>query len=48
MKAMNINKKALEASGAEIVTVAIRRVNLTDINKPKLTDFIGQKNTCFT
>ncbi len=43
----DINKRALEASGAEIVTVAIRRVNLTDINKPKLTDFIDPTKYMF-
>ena len=39
-----LNQESLEASGAEIVTVAIRRVNLADKNIPKLTDFTGQKN----
>ena len=34
------NAAAAEASGAEIVTVAVRRVNLTDPNQPVLTDFI--------
>ena len=43
----DINKRALEASGAEIVTVAIRRVNSTDINKPKLTDFIDPTKYMF-
>jgi thiazole synthase len=50
------NAAALEASGAEIVTVAVRRVNLTDATKPMLVDFIDPKkftylpNTagCFT
>jgi thiazole synthase len=50
------NAAALEASGAEMVTVAVRRVNLTDPNQPKLIDFIDPKkytylpNTagCFT
>ena len=50
------NQAAVEASGAEIVTVAVRRVNLTDRNAPMLTDFIDPKkytylpNTagCFT
>jgi thiazole synthase len=50
------NAAALEASGAEIVTVAVRRVNLTDPNQPMLIDFIDPKkytylpNTagCFT
>ena len=34
------NAAALVASGAEIVTVAVRRVNLSDPTQPKLTDFI--------
>lgn len=50
------NAAALEASGAEIVTVAVRRVNVTDRKAPMLTDFIDPKrftylpNTagCFT
>ena len=50
------NAAAAEASGAEIVTVAVRRVNLTDPNQPVLTDFLDPKrytylpNTagCFT
>ena len=37
------NAAAAEASGAEIVTVAVRRVNLTDRNKPMLVDFIDPK-----
>jgi thiazole synthase len=50
------NAAALAASGAEMVTVAVRRVNLTDPNQPRLVDFIDPKkftylpNTagCFT
>jgi thiazole synthase len=50
------NAAAAEASGAEIVTVAVRRVNLTDPTQPVLTDFLDPKrytylpNTagCFT
>ena len=50
------NAAAAEAAGAEIITVAVRRVNLTDPNKPMLVDFLDQKkytylpNTagCFT
>jgi thiazole synthase len=34
------NAAALEASGAEIVTVALRRVNLADPSQPRLVDFI--------
>jgi thiazole synthase len=50
------NAAALEASGADMVTVAVRRVNLTDPNAPRLIDYIDPKkytylpNTagCFT
>jgi thiazole synthase len=35
-----LNAAAAEASGAEIVTVAVRRVNLTDRSQPLLTDFV--------
>ena len=50
------NAAALEASGAEMVTVALRRVNVMDPGAPKLIDFIDPKkfvylpNTagCFT
>jgi thiazole synthase len=50
------NAAAAEASGAEIVTVAVRRVNIADPKQPMLTDFIDPKrftylpNTagCFT
>jgi len=34
------NAAAAHASGAEIVTVAVRRVNLTDRSQPMLTDFV--------
>lgn len=34
------NAQALEASGAEMITVAVRRVNLTDPDQPMLVDFI--------
>ncbi|MBM3526026.1 MAG: sulfur carrier protein ThiS, partial [Alphaproteobacteria bacterium] len=37
------NARALEASGAEIVTVAVRRVNLTDPKQPMLVDYIDPK-----
>jgi thiazole synthase len=33
-------QRAIEASGAEIVTVAVRRVNITDPNKENLLDYI--------
>ena len=35
-------KQALEESGAEIVTVAVRRVNLTDRSKESLLDYIDR------
>ena len=34
---------AIEASGAEIVTVAVRRVNISDPGAPRLADFIDPK-----
>ena len=34
------NAAAVAAAGAEIVTVAVRRVNISDPNAPRLTDFI--------
>ena len=37
------NAAALEASGAEIVTVAVRRVNVMDKGQPLLTDHIDPK-----
>ena len=42
-----VNQKALKASGAEIITVAIRRVNLTKKNEERLTDFINPKKYTF-
>ncbi|GGE04240.1 thiazole synthase [Tsuneonella deserti] len=41
------NAAALEASGAEIVTVAVRRVNVSDPNAPMLTDFIDPQKTTY-
>ena len=51
-----LNAAAVEAAGAEMVTVAVRRVNLSDPTQPMLVDFIDPKrftylpNTagCFT
>jgi thiazole synthase len=42
-----LNAAALEASGAEIVTVAVRRVNLTDPSQPMLVDFIDPKKVTY-
>ncbi len=36
-------KNAIEISGAEIVTVAVRRVNITDPNKENLLDYLDPK-----
>jgi thiazole synthase len=55
-KSFEQNAAAVEASGAEIVTVAVRRVNIADPGAPMLTDHIDPKrytylpNTagCFT
>jgi thiazole synthase len=55
-KSFEENAAAVEASGAEMVTVAVRRVNIADPKQPMLTDFIDPKkytylpNTagCFT
>ena len=35
--------RAIEASGAEIVTVAVRRVNLSDPGQPMLVDYVSPK-----
>ena len=37
-------KQAIEASGAEIVTVAVRRVNITDPNQENLLEYIDPKH----
>ena len=41
------NAAAVEASGAEIVTVAVRRVNVSDPNAPMLTDYIDPKKITY-
>ena len=41
------NAACVEASGAEIVTVAVRRVNVTDPKAPMLTDFIDPKKITY-
>ena len=35
--------KAVKASGADMVTVAVRRINITDKKRPILTDFLNPK-----
>ena len=39
--------KAIKLSGAEIVTVAVRRVNITNKKKPLLMDFIDPKKITY-
>src|SRR2546428_5365782 len=39
-KSFGETRRAVEASGAEIVTVALRRVNITDPGKENLLDFL--------
>jgi thiazole synthase len=41
------NAAAAEAAGVEIVTVAVRRVNLSDPTQPRLTDFVDPKRYTF-
>ena len=41
------NAAPLAASGAEIVTVAVRRVNVSDPKAPMLTDFIDPKKVTY-
>ena len=38
---------AVKESGADMVTVAVRRVNITDKKKPLLTDFLNPKKIIF-
>jgi thiazole synthase len=40
-------KAAVEASGAQIVTVAVRRVNVSDRNAPILTDYLDPKTITY-
>jgi thiazole synthase len=41
------NAAAVEASGAEIVTVAVRRVNVSDPSAPMLTDYIDPRKITY-
>ncbi|WP_082896488.1 sulfur carrier protein ThiS [Parasphingorhabdus sp.] len=41
------NAAAVEAAGAEIVTVAVRRVNVMDRNQPVLMDYIDPKKITY-
>ena len=42
-KSFEETRRAIEASGAEIVTVAVRRVNITDPNQENLLDYVDPK-----
>ena len=46
-KSLEENAAAVEAAGAEIVTVAVRRVNVTNPNEPRLVDFIDPKKVTY-
>jgi thiazole synthase len=46
-KSFEKNAAAVEASGAEIVTVAVRRVNIADPGQPMLTDYIDPKKITY-
>ena len=46
-KSFEENAAAVEASGAEIVTVAVRRVNIADPKQPMLTDFIDPEKVMY-
>ena len=46
-KTMSECAKAIKLSGAEIVTVAVRRVNISDKNKPLLMDYIDPKKITY-
>ena len=46
-KDFSVNAAAMAAAGAEIVTVAIRRVNVTNPDEPSLVDFIDPKKVTY-
>ncbi|MGE5722642.1 MAG: sulfur carrier protein ThiS [Sphingomonadales bacterium] len=46
-KSFEQNAAAVEASGAEIVTVAVRRVNISDPKQPLLMDYIDPKKVTY-
>jgi len=46
-KTMSECAKAIKISGAEIVTVAVRRVNISDKKKPLLMDYINPKKITY-
>ena len=46
-KSLSECAKAVELSGADIVTVAVRRVNISNKNKPLLMDYIDPKKITY-
>ena len=46
-KSMSECAKTIKLSGADIVTVAVRRVNISDKNKPLLMDYIDPKKITY-
>ena len=46
-KSLSETAKAVKASGADMVTVAVRRVNILDKKKPLLTDYLNPKKITF-
>ena len=46
-KNMSECAQAIKLSGAEIVTVAVRRVNIVDKKKPLLMDYINPKKITY-
>ena len=46
-KSFSETAKAVKASGADMVTIAVRRVNILDKNKPLLTDYLNPKKIIY-
>ena len=46
-KSFSETAKAVQASGADMITVAVRRVNILDKKKPILTDYLNPKKIIF-
>jgi len=46
-KSFSETAKAVQASGADMVTVAVRRINILDKKKPILTDYLNPKKITF-
>ena len=46
-KSFSETAKAVKASGADMVTVAVRRVNITNKKKPLLSDYLNPKKIIF-